>query len=166
MRSLCDATKLLRSCRNHHFDDDNYRTGDFGIGSRLAAIDDERSHDGLLRIPISLANAAVTRGTIVAESPSDALRGTQEFEQSGRRISRRRNPPFSQTPGLLSCTACPIIVACTTVRIPDFIAMSVRDCFRSIGAPILKRTTTSASGDDSAVAFGGLRLRLIRPSFT
>ena len=138
MRSLCDATKLLRSCRNRHFDDDNYRTGDFGIGSRLAAIDDERSHDGLLRIPISLANAAVTRGTIVAESPSDALRGTQEFEQSGRRISRRRNPPFSQTPGLLSCTACPMIVACTTVRIPDFIAMSVRDCFRSIGAPILK----------------------------
>src|SRR5260370_1307933 len=58
MRSLCDATKLLRSCRNRQFDDDNYRTGDFGIGSRLAATDRDRSHDGLLRLPISLANAA------------------------------------------------------------------------------------------------------------
>src|SRR5260370_12960083 len=52
--------------------------------------------------------------------------------------------------------------ACATGRIPRFIAMYARDCFRSTGAATLKRRTISASDDDDdAAAFGGLRLRLI-----
>jgi len=50
----------------------NDRTGDFGIWSRLAATDGDRSHDGLLPIPNS-AQRPLPR--------ADALRGTQEFEQ-------------------------------------------------------------------------------------